>query len=130
MPQSFTTLVFHIIFATHGRGPILDPEIRERLFPYMGGIVRELGGRPFVINGPADHVHLLAALPATVSVAEALRIVKANSSKWVHETFPKLGGFAWQAGYGAFTVSRSNEESVRRYIEDQEAHHRTMAFRE
>src|SRR5450755_4384046 len=107
MPHSFVSFLIHAVFSTKDRQPTLAPELSSRLFPYMGGIIRELHGTPLAVNGPADHVHLLLSIPANVSVAEALRVVKANSSRWVHEQFPAQSGFAWQSGYGAFTVSRS-----------------------
>ena len=81
-------------------------------------------------DGPADHGHLLLALPASVSVADAMRVVKTNSSRWVHEQWPQRRSFAWQTGYGAFSVSRSNVEEVDRYIANQEEHHRHVSFRE
>jgi putative transposase len=83
-----------------------------------------------IVNGPADHVHLLLSIPATTSVADILRVLKTNSSRWVHEQFPELRHFAWQAGYGAFTVSGSRLNDVRNYIATQEAHHRKVSFQE
>jgi putative transposase len=107
MPHSFVSFLIHAVFSTKDRQPTLAPELSSRLFPYMGGIIREMHGTPLAVNGPADHVHMLFSVPANISVAEALRVVKANSSRWVHEQFPAQSGFAWQSGYGAFTVSRS-----------------------
>src|SRR5438105_612878 len=130
MGHTFTSLLYHIIFSTKDREPFLTPDLRPHLFPYMGGILREVGGRAAVINGPSDHVHVLTYLPPTVPVADALRVLKANSSRWVHEQWPDCRSFAWQAGYGAFGVSESNRDAVRQYVEDQEAHHRTVTFQE
>ena len=96
----------------------------------MGGIVRELGGVPLMVNGTEDHVHLLVVLPQTVAVADALRILKANSSKWVHERWPRRRRFQWQTGYGAFTVSESRRNAVQRYIAGQAEHHRKPTFQE
>lgn len=96
----------------------------------MGGIIRELDGTAVIINGPADHVHMLVALPPTIGVSDAMRVVKTNSSRWIHETFPAMAAFAWQRGYGAFSVSQSNVPSVMGYIEGQEEHHRTVTFQE
>ena len=124
MPKTFTNLLIHAIFSTKGRTPSIDAELRPRLFAYMGGVVREIQGTPLIVNGAEDHAHLLFGLPATASVAEVMRVVKANSSKWVHEQWPARSDFAWQSGYGAFSVSQSNAEAVRRYIADQEEHHR------
>src|SRR5713101_9950227 len=107
MPHTFASLLVHVIFSTKNRQPDLSPDLASRLFPYMGGIVKELKGAALIINGPADHVHLLLSIPATASIADMLRVVKTNSSRWVHEQFPARRGFGWQAGYGAFTVSDS-----------------------
>jgi REP element-mobilizing transposase RayT len=130
MPHTFTCLLVHVIFSTKDRAPDLSPELAARLFPYMGGIVREGKGTALIINGPADHVHLLLSIPATVSIADMLRVLKANSSRWVHEQFPGRKRFGWQAGYGAFTVSGSRLDDVRNYIASQEEHHRKVSFQE
>jgi putative transposase len=130
MAHTYTSLLAHVIFSTKDRRPLLDAEVRGRVFAYMGGVVRELKGAALAINGPDDHVHLLLALPANVAVADAVRVVKANASRWVHETWPRRKDFAWQSGYGAFSVSRSNVEEVERYIAGQEEHHRHLSFQE
>jgi REP element-mobilizing transposase RayT len=130
MPHTFTSLLVHVIFSTKDRAPDLSPELTTRLFPYMGGIVRECKGTALIVNGPADHVHLLLSIPATLSIADMLRVLKANSSRWVHEQFPERKRFGWQAGYGAFTVSGSRSEGVRNYIASQEEHHRRVSFQE
>ena len=83
-----------------------------------------------IVNGMADHVHMLAVLPATLAVADAMRLVKTNSSRWVHEKWPQHRRFGWQRGYSAFTVSESNRNSVIRYIANQEEHHRKTTFEE
>jgi len=130
MPHSFASLLVHVIFSTKNRAPDLSPELAGRLFPYMGGIVRERKGSPLIINGPADHVHMLVSIPATESIAELLRVVKTNSSRWVHEPFPAHKRFAWQVGYGAFTVSGSRTADVKNYIATQQEHHRRVSFQE
>jgi putative transposase len=96
----------------------------------MGGIVREMNAAPLIVNGPADHVHLLLSIPATSSVADLLRVLKTNSSRWAPEQFPAGKKFGWQAGYGAFTVSASRREDVRAYIASQREHHRKVSFQE
>jgi putative transposase len=83
-----------------------------------------------LINGPEDHVHALATLPATVALADLMRVLKTNSSRWVHEQWPRRREFSWQSGYGAFSVSRSNADEVQRYIAGQEEHHRHVTFQE
>ena len=99
----------------------------KELFAYMGGLVKELKGKPIIINGMSDHVHLLILLPPNVSISDAMRFVKANSSRWVKERFGKK--FAWQKGFGAFSVSRSNVEAVSKYIKDQQQHHKGFDFK-
>ena len=118
MPHSYSSLLVHVIFSTKGRARSLDPSIRPDLFAYRGGIVREMRGAARLINGTEDHVHMLLSLPADIAVAECLRVVKTNSSRWVHETFARHRSFAWQKGYGAFKVSVSNEKQVFKYIQD------------
>jgi REP element-mobilizing transposase RayT len=130
VPHTYANLLVHVIFGTKGRRPTITADVRPRLFAYMGGVVREAGGTPTIVNGTDDHAHLLLGLPATASVADVLRVVKANSSRWVHETFPALRAFAWQSGYAAFSVSQSNADAVRAYIAGQEEHHRHVSFRE
>ena len=130
MGQSFTCLHYHLIFSTKRRAPQITPEFRQRLYDYIGGILKNENGSLIAAGGTGDHVHLLARLHAQTSVADALRIIKTNSSKWMHETLANKSDFAWQTGYAAFAVSRSNMASVRRYIETQEAHHRRVTFQE
>jgi putative transposase len=130
MAHTFTNLLTHIIFSTKNRMPTLEPELKQRLFPYMGGIFRELDGTPLLINGPADHVHVLAVLPAKLSVSEILNKVKSNSSGWVHKTFQDRQTFAWQVGYAAFGVSSSQKQPALDYIAGQEEHHRKISFKE
>jgi len=130
MAHTYTSLLSHVIFSTKGRVPVLDVGLKERLFPYMGGIVRELGGVALSINGPADHVHLLLSLPPTIALSELIGKVKANSSGWAHKTFSSHNGFTWQVGYAAFSVSMSQRAKVLDYIVTQEEHHRTISFKE
>lgn len=128
--HSFISSLHHCVFATKNREPLLTPAIRDRLWPYLGGIARENGIKPLAIGGMADHVHVLIGLPATISLAKAMQLLKGNSSKWIHETFPALRSFAWQEGYGAFSIGISGIEETRAYIDDQEEHHRTKTFRD
>jgi REP element-mobilizing transposase RayT len=130
MAHTFSNLLVHVIFSTKDRRPHLDAELKPQLFAYMGGIIRELDSKLFIINGPADHVHLLISLSAKWSVADAMRVLKTNSSRWVHEQWPQRADFAWQTGYGAFSVSHSQRSKVWKYIEGQEEHHRTVTFQE
>ena len=96
MAHTFTSLRVHVIYSTKDRCPHIDDELRPRLFAYMGGVIRDVGAVPMIVNGTADHTHQLIGVPAARSVAELVRLVKSNTSKWVHETFPAKTSFAWQ----------------------------------
>jgi REP element-mobilizing transposase RayT len=130
MPQSFASLSCHIVFSTKNRLPMIAPELQPRLFAYFGGILPEKKCVLLAAGGVEDHVHLLVSLGREVSVAEVVRLLKANSSKWLHETEPSLQAFAWQAGYGAFSVSQSNLDVVKHYLANQAEHHRGRTFQE
>lgn len=130
MSHSLCKLTYHCVFSTKERQQTLKPEIRHRVHGYIRGIVREINGDLLAIGGTNDHVHLLLGLPGTLSIADAMRLIKTNSSKWIHETFADQSTFAWQTGYAAFTVSESAAPSVVAYIRDQETHHRTRSFDE
>jgi REP element-mobilizing transposase RayT len=127
---SFTCLNYHLVFSTKQRQPFIADAWQQRLFEYIGGIIRQQGGVLLAAGGMPDHVHLLAAINKSMSIADSLRDIKTNSSKWVHEEMPNLFGFAWQSGYGAFTVSQSALDSVRRYLAGQKEHHRVRTFQE
>ena len=130
MGHSYTNLLYHIVFSTKDRQPWLDPGISTRLYDYLGGAIRSEGGASMSINGCADHIHVLARLRQDKAVSDVLRGIKANSSGWIHRTFPALGGFAWQSGYGAFSVSQSQVNKVQRYIASQQTHHQRVSFKE
>lgn len=126
--HSLCKLIYHCVFSTKDRHQFLKPDIRERVYGYIRGIVRELDGQLIAIGGTNDHVHLLVELPGTLAIADAMRLVKTNSSKWVHETLPTQSEFAWQTGYAAFTVSESAKQPVIEYIQKQTEHHRDRTF--
>ena len=126
--MSYTNLLYHIVYATKSRAPLITLDLKSRLHGYLGGIVGGLGGVPIEINGMAEHVHLLVRLRPIISVSEFLSKLKSGSSLWAKGQ--TKGRFAWQAKYGAFTVSESQAGKVRKYIRDQEKHHRTMSFEE
>src|SRR5438105_10872693 len=105
MPHSHTHLLVHTIFSTKDRRPTITPEIAPDLHAYIGGIVREMKSAAIIVNGTADHVHSLLRLRPDTSVSECMRIVKANSSRWIHEKWPNMRRFAWQTGFAAFSVS-------------------------
>src|SRR5438552_5811028 len=130
MPSTYTNLLYHVVFSTKERRPFITPGLRDELYSYIGGIIRGEKGTQLEIGGMPDHLHLLVKLPATLSISEALRLIKANSSKWANEQRDLVRSFAWQTGYSAFTVSESQVPAVRRYIQRQEAHHRKKTFKQ
>ncbi len=130
MAGTFTNLLYHLIFSTKHREPLIVPSIREELHRYIGGIIRGEGGTLIEIGGMPDHVHIIARFKADASPAEMLRDIKANSSKWANERSGGAGRFAWQAGYAAFSVSESRLAAVVEYVRNQEEHHRRKTFQE
>lgn len=130
MSSSYTNLIYHIIFSTKDRQPIITEPYQPRLYDYIGGTIRALGGISLAINGMEDHVHLLAKLRPDKSLSDVLRDLKANASGWMHDVFPEVKEFSWQRGYGAFTVSQSQIADVRKYIAAQPEHHREQSFRD
>jgi REP element-mobilizing transposase RayT len=128
MANTYTNLLYHVVFGTKNRYRFITPAVEERLFPYLGGIVRQNRGKLLEINGTEDHVHLLIHLHPTIAVSDLLRIIKSESSRWLNESVLRYRKFGWQNGYGAFTVSHSASDSVRRYIQNQKQHHRGMGF--
>ncbi|HXD34830.1 MAG TPA: IS200/IS605 family transposase [Pyrinomonadaceae bacterium] len=130
MPDSYTNLLYHIVFSTKDRRPLITPDYEVRLYDYMGGTIRKLGGISLELNGTEDHVHLLAKLRPDCALSDVLRDLKANATGWMHEVFPSLKNFSWQRGYGAFTVSQSHVDAVRQYIARQKEHHQKVSFRD
>ena len=128
MAGTYTNLLYHLVFSTKGRFPLVTRELRPELYAYVGGIVRGEGGVLIEIGGMPDHVHLLAKFKPTAALAEMLRLVKGSSSKWVNEEKFKTRKFGWQDGYGAFSVSESQVDAVREYIRTQESHHRGLSY--
>jgi len=128
MSHTCGNILLHLIFSTHERRPLIKPDFRADLFAYLGGIVREMNGTALIINGACDHVHMLVRARPAHSAAEIVRIVKTNSSRWVREKWD--AGFAWQTGYGVFSVSESGLAAVTKYIAGQEEHHKKHSFQE
>jgi len=127
MSSTHLSLHYHLVFGTKGREPLIAPAWRDRLHAYLGGVIGTMGGVACIVGGVTDHVHLLVGLRATHRLSDVMRELKSVSSTWVHEEIGKPE-FAWQEGYGAFTVSASMLEPVRKYIENQQEHHRTRTF--
>jgi putative transposase len=130
MPHSYVSSYVHCVFSTKGRLPLITPELQLRLWPYIGGIARENGMKALAIGGIEDHVHALLSLPATVSFAKAVQLIKGGSSRWLHEAIPQSRTFAWQEGYAAFSVSTSQLDATVLYINRQKDHHRKRSFQE
>ncbi len=130
MGSTFSSAHIHYIFGTNHREPHLTDEIRTRLFPFIGGILRKEHCQVIAVGGPPDHVHILASLPPTTSMSNVMRLVKGRSSRWVHVTFPKCRSFAWQDVYRAFSVSMSSTMRAKEYIRNQQEHHRRRSFKE
>jgi len=130
MSQSYTNLIYDIVFSTKNRESLITDEIKPRLYEYIGGILRNKDGIALAIGGMNDHIHVLAKLHPDVSLSNLLRDLKANSSGWMHKIFPEMKDFSWQRGYGAFTVSVSQIEVVQQYIGNQEKHHAKFSFRD
>lgn len=131
MSSTLSNLTYHIVFSTKFREPFITPELRSELYPCIGGIVRNKGGALIRNGGVADHLHMVVRLRPDIALSDMVRLVKANSSKWANER-GNVGGqrFAWQAGYGAFTVSPSQLPALIEYVERQEEHHRVRPFRD
>jgi REP element-mobilizing transposase RayT len=128
MGDTFARLVYHIVFSTKGREPLIGEGVRERLYEYIGGIIRGEGGSLLQGGGMPDHLHLLARFKPDTAVSVMVRKIKANSSRWMKE-LPEIGArFSWQMGYGAFSVSESQIPVVRKYIENQARHHAGRSF--
>jgi putative transposase len=130
MPQSYASLYYHLIFSTRNRLPLLSEDIAQRMYDYIGGIIKQHDGVLIAAGGIEDHIHLLATISRQQAISDVLRIIKASSSTWIHDTFPSMKNFAWQNGYGVFTVSASNVERVTQYIAKQKEHHQRLSFQE
>ncbi len=129
MAGSFTSLNFHIVFSTKERRPILSLHLRNVLFPYLAGIIQNDKGHLIQAGGVDDHIHLLVRLHQDTAVADCVRTIKANSSKWLRESHDDRW-LGWQDGYGAFSVSKSHIPDVQTYIQNQESHHAKTSFQD
>jgi len=130
MPQSLAKVALHIIFSTKERQPSLTKNLRDELFPYTATVINNLGCPAIEVGGEKDHLHILCLLSRTITIASLVEEIKKPTSKWMKTKAATLRAFHWQGGYAAFSVSESAIEDVRRYIQTQEEHHRTMTFEE
>ena len=130
MSSSLTNLLYHIVFSTKNREPMIRGDLASDLYPYVGGIIQNKGGALLAIGGMPCHLHVLVKIKPVDAVSDFVRVIKSNSSKWLNENRRTDGVFAWQTGYGAFTVSESQVSAVRNYIGKQHDHHRFKPFQE
>ena len=128
--STFTNLLFHVVYSTKYRKPMIEKTWQDELYGYVGGVIRENKGTLLCMGGVEDHVHLLTRFSPTIAISDMLRLIKANSSKMVNDKIKPRIPFEWQSGYGAFSVSESQCEKVRAYILNQEVHHRKRTFEE
>ena len=129
MAGKHISLLVHFVWSTAGREPWISSAWEGELYKVIGGILRNKKAKRLEAGGVSDHIHLYTSLPSTVSLAEMVNAIKSNSSRWIHEEVPRRRGFAWQEGYGAFSVSKSSESDVMRYIQRQKEHHRRRDFK-
>jgi len=130
MPQSLASILIHVVFSTKHRTPFIQPEIEDELFAYLATACRSLNCPALKVGGTDDHVHLLCSLARTVTVADLLEGIKTDSSKWIKTKGGVYQRFAWQNGYGAFSIGQSQTATVKRYITNQRQHHRRQCFQD
>ncbi len=130
MPQSLAKIFLHLVFSTKNRKPTITDAVRDNLHAYMATVLANLGCHANLINSVDDHIHVLFELARTATVSQVVEDVKKSSSKWM-KTQPEVSGaFAWQSGYGVFSVSQSNVDAVRAYLANQREHHRKQSFQD
>src|ERR1700678_1631742 len=130
MPQSLAFVLVHVIFSTRDRAPVLDVSVRPDLYAYLATVARNAKCECYRAGGVSDHVHLAIRLSRTGNVAEVVEQLKSSSSKWLKAQSPSLSKFAWQRGYGAFSVGPADLEALVRYVAAQETHHKKLSFQD
>ena len=130
MAGKYLCVNLHMIWSTKGRRCLIAPQWHDRLLAYMGSVARFKNARLIEANSRPDHIHLYTSMPSTISIADLVNALKANSTRWVRQTFADRRWFSWQEGYAAFSVSSSQERGVIDYIRKQEEHHRRQSFQE
>lgn len=126
MSHTYCSALFHCVFSTKDRRPIIPLELKDRLWPYIAGIARLNKFKALAVGGMPDHAHILLSLPPTMPIAKALQLIKGGSSKWINDHLPRRS-FAWQDAYAAFSIGISQVENTVRYINNQERHHKRMS---
>ena len=130
MPQSLAQIYLHVVFSTKNRYPFIERKVEHELYAFLGASIKRLGGISLSINGTSDHIHILALFPRTVTVADFIKDIKANSSRWIKTKGEEYQNFAWQDGYGIFSVSSSKKQVVTNYIAGQKEHHNKTTFKD
>ncbi len=130
MAHTYSSVLFHCVFSTRERAKIIPAELRSDLWAYVGGIARNHSMKALAVGGTDDHLHALLSLPPAMATAKAMQVIKACSSKWIRQRRRCPADFAWQEGYGAFTIGKSQVDATIAYINDQEKHHRVRSFQE
>ena len=130
MAQSLAKIILHLVFSTKNRDRWLKHNIQPELFAYLAGICRTAGSNAYRVGGTEDHIHIACTLPRTLTVSKLLEEIKKSSSIWVKNQNDNLRSFAWQAGYGAFSLGESQLPLLLRYIENQREQHRIITFQE
>src|SRR4051794_26088880 len=128
MPNTWSQLLVHTVFSTKRRTPVITKDFQQRLYDFMGGIVRDLDASVYAIGGMPDHVHILIRYKPSLAVSSIMQHIKSRSSSWMHEDLPQVRGFGWQEGGGVFSVSKSQAEKIKAYIYGQEEHHTKQSF--
>ena len=130
MATSYVSMLVHFVWSTKSREPLIDKIWQDRLYGYLGGILRNNKAKLLAAGGMPDHIHLYVSLPSTITVAKTVNLLKSNSTTWVKENIENMDRFRWQEKYGAFSVSKSGEERLLEYIENQQEHHRQKTFQD
>ena len=130
MADTYSCLLYHVVFSTKHRRRLITPDLQPRLYSYIGGIIEKGGGKLLRAGGVEDHIHLFISGNTEFTLSSVIRQVKSRSTKWVKANFPQKQEFRWQTGGGLFTVSRSQSDTLHRYIARQPEHHRRMTFEE
>ena len=130
MANTFSQIYIQTVFAVSGRMSLITNNYKEELYKYITGIVRNKGQKLLQINGMSDHVHILIGLRPAMAIADLVRDIKSDSSDWINRRKPAPGKFAWQEGYGAFSYGHSQLDTIIRYIQNQDRHHKRRSFRE
>ncbi len=130
MAQSLADVILHFVFSTKGRNPWIQSDVEEELYQYISGVCRNLDSPVIKINGVEDHIHVLLQLGKTIPISKLISEMKSSSSRWIKTKGDHYRDFAWQGGYGVFSVSRPNLEGAKKYLSHQKKHHKTVTFKE